>query len=441
MDIDENNLLVLTCCIKTKSANSVAMKPFKRKLLIIGLTIVGIYLLLLIALGISPSVKDSDLQFTRVPLPAESNCYDLLVTAHDQMWIPDGEMFKQFSQVVSDTNWNSAFAAQVLQRNKEALATLYQALALPALQLPPPREIGETTGEPFLNIKPLASLLAVRGNALFHEGKEKEAFKEALKIVRMGALEQDSGGDCLTYILGSGIKSVGIQQMQRWVLRTRLTAEELIILAQQLQPFEPSDTALGNAFKCEYKLRLNYLAKLRAGVLKGGYFEEKLISKKLLPVFNFGKTKRMFANHTRALVAAAGLPYNEANYPYTNKPSNFALICSGNCAGEVQFWLMRNDMEQLIPRKCHDTVAVRLTRTALALRAYKLKNGRLPPTLETLVPEYLDSVPVDDFDGQDMRYSPERKIVYSVSKNLTDDDGTMTNKAKTEPDQVFTLSF
>jgi hypothetical protein len=68
-------------------------------------------------------------------------------------------------------------------------------------------------------------------------------------------------------------------------------------------------------------------------------------------------------------------------------------------------------------------VQLQATRTILALRAYQLAHGNLPPDLNALVPEFLEAVPVDDFDGQPLRYSAEKKIVYSVGKNLKDDGG------------------
>jgi hypothetical protein len=38
--------------------------------------------------------------------------------------------------------------------------------------------------------------------------------------------------------------------------------------------------------------------------------------------------------------------------------------------------------------------------TGIALRRYHLRHGQFPATLETLVPEFLDAVPLDRMDGQ-----------------------------------------
>jgi|GEM_PF-4772523 len=55
-----------------------------------------------------------------------------------------------------------------------------------------------------------------------------------------------------------------------------------------------------------------------------------------------------------------------------------------------------------------------LTRTAVAIRLFQLEKGRLPKTLEELVPTYLPEVPRDWGDGGVLRYRLESKDVYKL---------------------------
>ena len=50
------------------------------------------------------------------------------------------------------------------------------------------------------------------------------------------------------------------------------------------------------------------------------------------------------------------------------------------------------------------TARVRLALAAVAVARYRLANGQLPDRLEDLAPKYLESVPVDPFDGKPIRY-------------------------------------
>jgi hypothetical protein len=63
---------------------------------------------------------------------------------------------------------------------------------------------------------------------------------------------------------------------------------------------------------------------------------------------------------------------------------------------------------------------------AIALKRYKLLHGTAPISLETLVPEFLPSVPTDYMDGQPIRYRLETTggfVLYSVGADGHDDRG------------------
>jgi hypothetical protein len=72
-----------------------------------------------------------------------------------------------------------------------------------------------------------------------------------------------------------------------------------------------------------------------------------------------------------------------------------------------------------------DIAGLRAARVALAVQRYRLAAGGLPETLAELVPKYLDTVPKDPFDGDDMRYEKLAAgfVVYSVGEDLSDDGG------------------
>jgi hypothetical protein len=61
----------------------------------------------------------------------------------------------------------------------------------------------------------------------------------------------------------------------------------------------------------------------------------------------------------------------------------------------------------------------------LAIHVYRLEKGRVPGDLGTLVPNFLEAVPIDPFDGQPIRYriGEGDYVVYSVGWNRRDDGG------------------
>ncbi len=67
---------------------------------------------------------------------------------------------------------------------------------------------------------------------------------------------------------------------------------------------------------------------------------------------------------------------------------------------------------------------------ALAAERYRLANGRLPASIDVLVPVYLDAVPLDPFDGNPMRFAvtDEGIVIYSIYEDLTDDGGIVARQ-------------
>jgi hypothetical protein len=77
----------------------------------------------------------------------------------------------------------------------------------------------------------------------------------------------------------------------------------------------------------------------------------------------------------------------------------------------------------------------RATQTALAVERYRLAEGRLPQSLANLVPAYLEAVPVDPFNGQEMGYRVRKTgfVVYSVGEDLSNDGGAERDTRRRDP--------
>ncbi len=67
----------------------------------------------------------------------------------------------------------------------------------------------------------------------------------------------------------------------------------------------------------------------------------------------------------------------------------------------------------------------RALQVAIACERYRLQHGGFPDGLQALVPEYLDAIPLDPFDGKPLRYKQIDKgiVVYSIGEDETDDGG------------------
>jgi hypothetical protein len=90
---------------------------------------------------------------------------------------------------------------------------------------------------------------------------------------------------------------------------------------------------------------------------------------------------------------------------------------------------------------------LRAARTGLAVQRYRLVAGMLPDTLADLIPTYLDAVPKDPFDGNELRYIKRESgfVVYSIGQDLSDDGGAeqvpRSKRPKGQPAPNWDITF
>ena len=128
--------------------------------------------------------------------------------------------------------------------------------------------------------------------------------------------------------------------------------------------------------------------------------------------------------HRKGMVSNAGIPAfsgvermeSATLGPYGNLRFFFGRMLTGSLAGLIRrAWMAQTTAE--------------ITRTAIAIKRYELREGKLPDTLEALVPEFLSRVPVDYMDGKPLRYCIESDgefVLYSVGVDGLDSQGDAT---------------
>lgn len=78
-----------------------------------------------------------------------------------------------------------------------------------------------------------------------------------------------------------------------------------------------------------------------------------------------------------------------------------------------------------------------INRTALQVGTYKEEHGEYPEQLDALVPEYLERIPVDLFNGEPLVYRTEGDgfALYSVGPNFRDDNGVTNDQGTADEDE------
>jgi hypothetical protein len=98
-------------------------------------------------------------------------------------------------------------------------------------------------------------------------------------------------------------------------------------------------------------------------------------------------------------------------------------------SGRVRYFLsdmLAPAMERASAKAARLEIQREMTVTAIALKRYALRHGKLAPTLATLVPEFLPQTPKDLIDAQPLRYRLQADgsfLLYSINDDGKDDGG------------------
>jgi len=387
---------------------------------------------------------DSDLIPMRTEVPVESNAFWTLLQATNELYSP-GLLESRLRDLSNNTNWDDALAAEVLEKNHACLDLFDKSFQQPFLLVPEPKTFDEEY--PYLSSwRDLSRVESIQAIALFRAHNEKEAFDSALKIIKFGQRAENSGGPIIHYLVGSGIKTAGLQRIQQITAQTTLPEADLMGLIRELDQLGPNREGFANALKVEYQMDCALLDNYAAGkITTTNSGEQTTISIGIKPFFSATKTKMEFAKSARVIRDNLSKPFGEI--PWSDLPvvetnrSILNRLINGNAIGDMLFELLEPSLKSFSKRKSREDVSVTATQLLLALKIYKVRHDQLPESLSELVPEFFTQVPLDDFDGKPFRYLPGKKLIYSVGPDLKDSGGEGFQKNSEAYDLPFRIEF
>lgn len=113
-----------------------------------------------------------------------------------------------------------------------------------------------------------------------------------------------------------------------------------------------------------------------------------------------------------------------------------------NAVGRMMLEMMfSNNWNYMYEGVKRDLARTPLAACAFALRGYWLDHGELPRSLDELVPDYINSVPVDVYGGNPVQYNRKLAVVYSAGKEKVYDDGAFAfeRDAKFDANRPFLI--
>ncbi len=396
---------------------------------ILSIILVGLAVWIARALIDAPPPDDADLLITYEDIPDEENALSYFNLAAGYVYWPEGRAKgRRPDDLLDEDGWDQTLADEILAENEDIFDLVEQGLACPRCQfaqvtgLDDVRYISGQAGPS----RTLARLCAIRAEHLFRQGQEEEAFDQAMLIVTLGNRLQNGRGSVLDYMVAIAVEETGLVRMRRMLTSTSLDQSVLMPYISRLDECRASEGGFADAIKTEYTCT----ARAVDDFASAKQFKKNRMIGRVLMFFTLkpNRTKRRLAKSIEISLPNARRTLAEATRPEFARGSalwrKIKAYASGNGVGENLYWILMSPYARLHGLKARIDCSVAATRILIALKCYKATHGELPDTLDDLVPDYLDAVPLDACDGKPMRYSKQTRVVYSVGCDLKDAGGT-----------------
>ena len=236
-----------------------------------------------------------------------------------------------------------------------------------------------------------------------------------------------------------------VDQLQRCLCRCRLSVGEIRALAIVLRTAIDRGAA-ARAFVAERCFGIN---GFEDGELKRMYLLTRGFMREdpgimgyviwYAPSAWFKQDLRLYLEGMDELIRTLRLPYPESLVKAAAVADRLAQRVPKHY---VYSRAMLYSLPRYMSRFQFDIAVLDSARTAVAVERFRIERGRLPDTLDELVPAFVDAVPPDPFDGRQLRYRPTSNgfCVYSVGRNKVDDGGCDSPDGSWLSDLVFRVS-
>ena len=234
--------------------------------------------------------------------------------------------------------------------------------------------------------------------------------------------------------------------LERVMNRTDLTDEQLADLSQAVaNAQEQSSLGISRAFVGERCQTLSVFRKpgSLAGIVIGSHGQTSDIPVPILEVYKALGLADMdavdYLDMMKGYIKATQLP------PHLRQEAVEAVKPKRESIPKTRI-LLRTFMpalDRIITMDLRNIAGLRTAQAAIAIQRYRLATGKFPETLNDLVPDYLELVPTDPFDGKELRYKKLETgyFVYSIGEDLSDDGGKEKPPRRTKESPNWDVTF
>jgi len=318
-----------------------------------------------------------------------------------------------------------------LSDNQITLSLLYQAASIEHCRYPVDFTRRDDSTTPWLDNMRKSSRLLPLDTLIQCENQDPD---KAIESIRASlALARSLDGPLLTHRLTYvAVRGQTYRNIERMLNRITLTDEQLLTLAGLVTTSDMSD-GFKRALVAEQCLGLQVVqAPIRDIVSQTGYGKGLFLM--LIPWKMLGLCYRdalMFIELMQKSIDALELPEPEHLKAFDAVQESVGGGMQRSIIAYLIWPIFARTFNIDIRHQAH----CRVTQAGIAVERYRLAEGRLPQSLDNLVPAYIKAVPADPYDGRPLKYRSLETgyVVYSIGDDSSDDGGLERGKGERGP--------
>lgn len=238
----------------------------------------------------------------------------------------------------------------------------------------------------------------------------------------------------ITAMAAINIESRAAESMEFVLARCGVSESELASL--KIEPLFSHMRVIRSALRSEEAFGLSALAKLgEPGVwaIPRQYLPEVVIP--MYRVFLLDDEIEGYNVAVREWRKLREMPYYESRELWKTLPERIRMEQTGFFVTQKLPAVSRYPV-----RAAKGDARHRLARLAAAAEMFRIRTGALPENLDKLVPEYIEAIPTDPFDGKPLKMASnsDGAVIYSIGPDAKDDGGGIMPNG-TIGDMVFRL--
>lgn len=291
-----------------------------------------------------------------------------------------------------------------LKANQNGLVMLQKAMnapfCIPRMQL-------DLENDPHLIFTKVRDFTRLFLYKTYSRSKKVVDLQPALSLMTM--YNQISNGPIVDHLISIAMRKMVLDIIQQNLDQKRCNLEQRLILTSKLKQFDKSFNSLYNSFRvAQYILRSNYINSLKIGtndLVKEGLISHSWAKKDLAKTDkNIRSTTKLFLS-----VAASPFSYSKKEYDSLNKLNDEKRLYSSLLLSfiiqtdlfdaKARFSLLNNSSIYLkyIGPNLEAKTKIRGMILYTAVHGYIAEHGKLPKSVDDLIPTYFDEVPKNPY--------------------------------------------